>query len=215
MDEDLFGNSTKDKKVEIPKSYVGVYDPYEVVSALVKEIRLGNVEDALYWFTVMVQGKAGLQYIARRLMIESQESCLGAEPAIYASSVYNIVSVGGDHAQDALFQLVVYLCKAEKTFSSEEMRDYIKHWYKVDKDIIKIKKGESNQIKPIPRYALDVHTRRGSQMKKEGKEIDERFSGSEKGIYSMMTLYEKNGRIHKDDYLTKEEEYKMRKHLYE
>ncbi len=209
----IFGEEEETGKKE-PTMYLGIYDQYEVVSSLVKSIRLGLVEDALYWLEVMVKGGAGLSYVVRRLMIESQESGFGAEPAIYAAAVGKIVELGRDHAKDAVFQLTVYLCKCKKWWEDEDTRKHLKTWYAMEKKVIAIKKREAKPV-PIPAYALDRHTKRGNQMLREGKKIDERFSGSEKGIFSMMTLYEKYGRLNKDEYLTDDEERKMRKFLYE
>ena len=212
--EELFeGEKTSGKKGSFPKRYLGAYDAFEVVSAFVKSIRLKKVEDAIYWMTVMIEGGAPLTYIARRLCIESQESGYGPTPAIYADAVFRIVSVGGGQAQDSLFQLTVYLASCKKWWEEDAMRPLVRKWYVFEKECQDIQNGETNEYRDIPSYALDVHTRRGKQMKKRGC-CDERFSGSEKGVFSIMTLYEKNGRLDENDYLTPDEERTLRDGLY-
>lgn len=187
--------SEKEEKEEVEDPYyLGKYDKYEVISAFVKSIRLGLVPDALYWLEVMIKGGADLYYIARRLSIESQESGYGPTPAIYAASVLQIVSVGRSHAQDALFQLTVYLCKCKKWWEDETMREAAKEWYRAEAQVGKVKKGERIG-KKIPNYAIDVHTAEGRRRKQEGEPIDERFSGSSRGIFSIIKMYEKYGRL--------------------
>jgi len=66
--------SESKSRTSTPLRFLEVYDAYEVKSAFIKSIRLGKVEDAIYWLEVMLQGDAKPVNIAKRLVIKSQES---------------------------------------------------------------------------------------------------------------------------------------------
>lgn len=192
--------------------YLEVYDAFEVRSAFIKSIRLGKVEDAIYWLEVMLVGGAKPVNIAKRLVIESQESGLGVAPAVYAEVVYNIQKISGNEAPDSLFQLVVYLCNCKKWWEDEIMRDFVREWLSIRQHVEKVSTKDLPP-KPIPKYALDVHTRRGKIRFNMGESIDDRFSGTLKGMLTMAKLYEKNGRLDVNDYLTQNEENEIRDFL--
>jgi len=155
--------------------YFEVYDAFEVQSAFIKSIRLGRVDDAIYWLEVMLIGGAKPINIAKRLVIESQESGLGLSPAIYAVNAYNIQKISGNEASDSLFQLVVYLCNCKKWWEDEIMRDFVRKWLSIRQDVEKVSKREL-PTHQIPKYALDVYTRRNIIKYNIGEPIDDRLS---------------------------------------
>ena len=192
--------------------YLEFYDAFEVRSAFIKSIRLGKVEDAIYWLEVMLIGGAKPKNIAKRMMVDSQEAGLGISPAVYSETVYNILKNTDDGAIDALFQLTVYLCNCKKWWEDEIMREYVRKWISIRHDVEKVSKRQL-PARPIPKYAIDIHTRRGKIQQSMGESIDDRFSGTIEGQFKMMKLYEKNGRLDENDYLTQAEESEIKEFL--
>ena len=128
----------------------------QVISALQKEIRRGNTENAvLLAYEMMITSPAMEDYLWQRLMVISVEDVGFGEPnaPVLLNALYQMVetfdrSVG----ERKLFAVhaVRYLCQCQKDRSSDEMINWVKH---------AVARG---QAKPsIPDYALDMHTAQG------------------------------------------------------
>lgn len=180
-------------------SKYGQYDRYEVISAWIKEMRLGNVNEAFYWLNVMLEAGESSEYIAKRLVIFSAEDAFDPQAlqiggAIAAASAANMLD------SNWLWQGTYWMCKARKFWECPEGRDeYERTSHKVMDELAEGKRTECSEKKrPIPSYALDTHTRRGKAMARSGR-MDDRFSGTIEGRKKMMANFERNGKLDVDD----------------
>jgi replication-associated recombination protein RarA len=131
----------------------------EVISALQKEIRRGNAENAALLAYEMVTTSPEMEaYLWRRLLAICVEDIgwgdLQAPVLIHTLHQINRSFDRGD-GERLLFAVhaVRYLCACQKDRSSDEMAIWIK------------REVEGDRLLPtIPDYALDMHTARGSQM---------------------------------------------------
>ena len=125
----------------------------QVISALQKEIRRGNTENAvLLAYEMVITSPAMEDYLWQRLMVISVEDVGFGEPnaPILLSALYQMVgtfdrSVG----ERKLFAVhaVRHLCRCQKDRSSDEMASWVK---------LAVARGEARP--DIPDYALDMHT---------------------------------------------------------
>ncbi|MFT5194283.1 MAG: replication-associated recombination protein RarA [Candidatus Promineifilaceae bacterium] len=130
-----------------------------VISALQKEIRRGNSENAaLLAYEMVITSPALEDFLWQRLMVISVEDVGFGEPSapILINSMHQMLgtfdrSVG----ERRLFAVhaVRYLCNCAKDRSSDEMINWMIHG--VDKGTLR---------PTIPDYALDMHTKDGQAM---------------------------------------------------
>ncbi len=128
----------------------------QVISALQKEIRRGNSENAvLLAYEMAITSPAMEDYLWQRLMVIAVEDIGFGEPhaPLMLNALYQMVrtfdrSVG----ERKLFAVhaVRYLCDCQKDRSSDEMVNWVKH---------AVARGEAKPS--IPDYALDMHTAQG------------------------------------------------------
>jgi replication-associated recombination protein RarA len=171
---------------------LGQYDFYEVISAFRKEIKLGRVEDAIYWLTVILtHSESGAKTAAKQLWVVAAEDIDDDIVVLRAFAVYQMA--GKVSETDHLYHLTAKMCRANKWFETAEgvSVDYL--WSKATGDI-------KNHPKQIPSYALDEHTSIGARAKKQGKQIDNRFSGHDYGRQQTKWMYDRDGKISPDEY---------------
>lgn len=130
------------------------YQLEEVISALQKDIRRGNEENAMYWALELVPNYEA--YLWRRLTIILHEdigiampSLLSIIPAINASYVALREAGKGDECRLLIANAILLMCRAPKT----RMADHFQTVIDTEK-----KRGVR---RPIPDYALDRHTESG------------------------------------------------------
>ncbi|MCP4421205.1 MAG: hypothetical protein GY805_31725, partial [Chloroflexi bacterium] len=130
-----------------------------VISALQKEIRRGNAENAaLIAYEMQTTSPALEDYLWQRLMVISVEDVGFAEPQapILINNLHQILQTFASSAGERkLFAIHAtrYLCGCQKDRSSDEMAIWISRAVAQDK------------VRPtIPDYALDMHTAVGQQM---------------------------------------------------
>jgi replication-associated recombination protein RarA len=128
----------------------------QVISALQKEIRRGQTENAvLLAYEMAITSPALEDYLWQRLMVISVEDVgFGApEAPVLLNALRQMVgSFDRSVGERKLFAVhaVRYLCGCQKDRSSDEMVNWVK--YAVD----------SGEARPrIPDYALDMHTAQG------------------------------------------------------
>lgn len=171
---------------------LGQYDYYETISALRKEIKLGRTEDAIYWLNVLLTyNESGAKTAAKQLWVMSAEDIYDQSVVMRAFAVYQMASKVSE--TDNLYFLVAQMCLATKWWEVPEgvMVDYL--WAKAIGDLKK-------NPKPIPSYALDEHTAKGACAKKQGKLIDNRFSGHDYGRQQTRYLFERDGKLDPDNH---------------
>jgi replication-associated recombination protein RarA len=129
-----------------------------VISALQKEIRRGNAENAaLLAYEMMITSPALEDYLWQRLKVISVEDIGFGEPLapVLIQSLFEMTSACdravGERKLYAI-HAVRYLCSCRKDRSSDEMINWINH------------NSKSGKLLPvIPEYALDMHTAEGRQ----------------------------------------------------
>jgi replication-associated recombination protein RarA len=128
----------------------------QVISALQKEIRRGNTENAVLLAYEMAVTSPELEdYLWQRLMVISVEDIGFGEPItpVVLNALYQMVGTfDRSVAERKLFAVhaVRYLCGCRKDRSSDEMLNWVIHV---------VTRGEAKPI--IPDCALDMHTAQG------------------------------------------------------
>ncbi|MEW6613911.1 MAG: hypothetical protein AB1401_00345 [Thermodesulfobacteriota bacterium] len=187
-----FGMSKEEVKKELQEEQKKAkyetmgYNQKDVISALIKEMRLGNVENALYWLQVTQEAGDSWWYIGRRLLIFTYEDCFGVEAAIYSNAAWQALNFTKD-SENILFAWVERLCKLTKFWEVEDGQEREWAWHRGRKDI------ESGKYRPIPSYAKDRHSKSGWDEVKAGGSFDERFSGTLSGRINMIKQFKLNG----------------------
>lgn len=131
----------------------------QVISALQKEIRRGNTENAaLLAYEMVITSSALEDYLWQRLMVISVEDIGFGEPRapVLINALYQMLTTfDRRQGERRLFAVHAarYLCGCLKDRSSDEMVNWI------------IKGMERDGLRPeIPDYALDKHTAAGQAM---------------------------------------------------
>jgi len=140
------------------KTYNG-FQADQVISALQKEIRRGNTENAaLLAYEMIITSSALEDYLWYRLKVISVEDIGFGEPLapVMIQSLFAMTSACdrsvGERKLYAI-HAVHYLCICKKDRSSDEMINWI------------IQSSKQGKAKPvIPEYALDMHTAEGLKM---------------------------------------------------
>jgi replication-associated recombination protein RarA len=138
----------------------------EVISALQKEIRRSNTENAaLLAYEMATTSPEMERYLWRRLMVISMED-IGQGDTFAPIMMYNLFQIcehlGQGASERLLFAVhaVRYLCSRAKDRSSDEMTMWIKRVV------------ESGEVLPaIPDYAIDMHTQRGQEMGRDVRHL--------------------------------------------
>jgi len=106
---------------------------YDVISAFIKSVRGSDVNAAIMWLAVMLDGGEDIEFIARRLIILASEDIGNADPrglTIATSVHYAIKNIGMPEARIILAQATTYLANAPKSNASylsiDAALDYIK-----------------------------------------------------------------------------------------
>ena len=160
-----------------------------VISALQKEIRRGNTENAALLAYEMVLTSPALEdYLWQRLMIISVED-IGfgnpQAPILMNALVQMLARFDRSVAERKLFAVhaVRYLCQAQKDRSSDEMVNWI------------MQGVSTGALRPtIPDYALDMHTGDGQKMGRgrahfwaEGAKIAPELPNRDKTYYDHLS----------------------------
>lgn len=135
------------------------YAADQVISALQKEIRRGNSENAvLLAYEMAITSPALEDYLWQRLMVISVEDIGFGEPQapVLINALHQMLSTfDRSLGERKLFAVhaVRYLCQCLKDRSSDEMIVWVK-----------LASGRGEARPAIPDYALDMHTAAGQRM---------------------------------------------------
>lgn len=127
----------------------------EVISALQKEIRRGNTENAcrLAYELISTSPELEEKLWIRLIVIAVEDVGMGdIQAPVLVHSLYQMhqqFSIGALDRPLFAIHAVRYLCSCEKDRSSDEMLNWIK---------------QTDQPPEIPDYAIDMHTKRGHEM---------------------------------------------------
>jgi replication-associated recombination protein RarA len=146
----------RDPWVEV-KTFNG-FQADHVISALQKEIRRGNTENAaLLAYEMILTSPALEDYLWQRLKVISVEDIGFGETLapVLIQSLFEMTSAcDRSTSERKLYAIhaVRYLCACQKDRSSDEMINWINH------------SSKSGNLRPtIPDYALDMHTAEGQK----------------------------------------------------
>jgi replication-associated recombination protein RarA len=136
----------------------------EVISALQKEIRRGNTENAaMLAYEMLITSPEMEEYLWSRLQVISVEDVgygnLNAPVLIEALFQMHsrLPRTQGDRFMFALHAVRV-LCKSEKERGSDDLHAWIARAM-----------GQEGKLPTIPDYAIDMHTQRGKEMGRDYK----------------------------------------------
>lgn len=131
----------------------------EVISAVQKEIRRGNTENAAMLAYEMLITSAEMEaYLWGRLQVISVEDIGMGNPQapILVESLFQmhhrIARPGGDRYLFAI-HAVRFLCECQKERGSDDLINWMRR-----------RMEDENAVPVIPDYAVDMHTRRGQEM---------------------------------------------------
>lgn len=176
--------SAKDKYIQLG------YDQKDVMSALIKEMRLGNLEEAMYWGKVMEEA-GDVWNMCRRLLIFSFEDGFGEKVQIYSTSCWQAYQAVRDN--NIWFAWLERLCRSTKFWEVPEGEEREAAYNKAEKEL------GAGKRRPIPDYAKDCHCKAGYQMKREKGYMDNRFSGDDYGRWNMIRMHKKLGKLDPND----------------
>jgi len=94
---------------------------YDIVSAMIKSIRGGDPNAAVYWMARMLQGGEDPKFMARRLIISAAEDIGLANPnaILIANTCFEVVhKIGMPEARIPLSECVIYLATSPKSNSA-------------------------------------------------------------------------------------------------
>jgi len=137
------------------------YEFLEVVSTLQKTIRRGLIEDSFYWALELSEGGYH-PYLWNRLKVIANEDIGIADP-LAIILIHTLAEEYHDFIKDkkrqgsarlCLANAILYLCRAKKTRAADDLQGYIR----MGRDHGTI------ELKQIPDYGLDKHTKRGRMM---------------------------------------------------
>lgn len=133
------------------------YDFYEVASAFQKSIRRGLLEDAMYWGIELYES-CYAEYAWKRMVIMASEDVGLGEPSCIVQIMalkqsYDLLELRHDQGAKKLpfTQAVAVLVKSRKSRF-------------VDHAITVYWQQNKEEVKPIPDWAFDMHTRKGKAM---------------------------------------------------
>lgn len=133
------------------------YDFYEVASAFQKSIRRGLLEDAMYWGIELYES-CYAEYAWKRMVIMASEDVGLGEPSCIVQVMalkqsYDFLELRHDQGAKKLpfTQAVAVLVKSRKSRF-------------VDHAITVYWQQNREEVKPIPDWAFDMHTRKGKAM---------------------------------------------------
>jgi putative ATPase len=107
---------------------------YDVISAFIKSVRGSDIDAAILWLAIMLDGGEDPDFIARRLIILASEDIGNADPRglqMATSCHYAIKTIGMPEARIILAQTTTYLASAPKSNSSylaiDKALDFVKN----------------------------------------------------------------------------------------
>jgi putative ATPase len=121
---------------------------YDAASALIKSMRGGDPDAAVYWVARMLEAGEDPRFIARRIAILASEDIGNADPRALsvAAAAFDIVEkVGMPEAQLTLGQAAIYMATAPKSNASA------KAIWSAMKDV------REGRTQPVPNHLRDTH----------------------------------------------------------
>ncbi|MBI9018011.1 MAG: hypothetical protein JEZ07_12210 [Phycisphaerae bacterium] len=142
------------------------YDMFEVASALQKAIRRGDARFAGYWAIELFES-GYREYAWRRLLVISAEDCWGLITK-EIKALYECWQMADKKRKGTgrvfLSKATVLLAMCRKSRDADHLTNIVYDLQRVtNEDIDRELENERQELKEIPDYALDMHTRRGKK----------------------------------------------------
>lgn len=172
------------------------YDFFEVASALQKEIRRGNEEDAMHW--ALELGSKFSDFLWLRLGLIASEDIGPADNSIslllhaLEDNYRRVKKKSSRPAENIILaHAIIALCRAKKSRISDDLACCVSH--QIEDEGLKL---------AVPDYALDIHTRRGKQADRawdhwatEGSRINNEEAGLNIYKEKALAMRRKYGRL--------------------
>jgi len=133
---------------------------YDSISAMIKSVRGGDPDAAVYWIARMLEGGEDPRFIARRLAILASEDIGNADPRgiMVAHAAWELVErVGMPEARITLAQAATYLALCPKSNAA---------YVAIDEAIADVREGRTI---PVPLYLRDPNTSPQAEGARAGK----------------------------------------------
>lgn len=141
-------------------AYDGTGDEhYDTISAMIKSIRGGDPDAAVYWIARMLEAGEDPRFIARRLAILASEDVGNADPRgiMVAAACWELVErIGMPEARINLAQCAIYLACAPKSNAS---------YLAIEEAMADVRDGRTV---PVPVHIKDGNVRKASQLSGQG-----------------------------------------------
>ena len=122
---------------------------YDSISAMIKSVRGGDPDAALYWMAKMLEGGEDPRYLARRLAVLASEDIGNADPqaVVFAQACWSMVErIGMPECRITLGQCATYLALAPKSNAA---------YRAIDAAIADVRDGRTV---PVPVYLRDPNS---------------------------------------------------------
>lgn len=165
----LFEGTEDDPK---PKRF---YNKYDLVSFLLKSLRLKKKEDALIAMWALIHEGVPQLYLAKKLVQYASEDAIAPAAYVFAVSTFQFIRDAGDEV-NSLSRLILYLCECDCMWENEKETEWEVRRIHLRE---KIKKCYERGQKPLelPSHVFDQYTATGKSRMKRGEQIDRRVSG--------------------------------------
>ena len=157
------------------KKKINFYNKRDLISYLIKSIRIGDEKTAITIMWVMLSEWISEQYIARKMVHLASEDVVWREYFVYASAVHSRLKDNGSET-NSLSRLIIDLCWAEKFWHSnlESTREFRRISIREN---IKACYIRWKRPMELPSRIYDQYTWKGKSLMKQWKQYDLRFSG--------------------------------------
>ena len=159
-------------------------DHYDLASALIKSMRAGDPDAAVYWLARMLEGGEDPIFICRRVAIFASEDIGNADPRALsvADAAWNVVAkIGMPEARITLGQTVTYMACAAKSRASI---------HAIDAAIADVRGGRTI---PVPMSIRDRNSTASRIAEKSGADSDSAFVGVDRIYYEPAANGEEAG----------------------
>jgi len=134
----------------------------EVKSALQKEIRRDNEENAMYWaLELAMEGKPSFGWLRNRLKVIAYEDIGLANPFTVlqiskaVDDMDEMYQRKSDEWMMVLSHIILLMCRSQKSRITDHFKEQMKFYW----ENVSIEKSDMK----IPDYALDMHTTQGNK----------------------------------------------------
>lgn len=167
----------------------------DCVSAWIKSLRLGRLQDSMYWLNVM-SNTQNTYYIALRMATFAGEDCWDTQSILLTNALIDMVERKVPDIWNHLYYVNWYLCRCKKVWEDEGGVEVMRELLNVEKRCVM---DSNKKVVPeqIPPWATDLHTSLGVIAAREGRwnMVDRRFGGELVGILTRVLMFKKHGKI--------------------